>query len=91
MPPSSATARWKPSSRKVAGGSVEIWPNSQQVTMRARRVGQLVVDAQLQLAARQLARAGHVAGLEGVLLAHVEDDQVVWLPPRRALAARPAT
>ena len=55
-----------PSSRSVAAASVEILPNSQQVRMRARRVGQLLVDAQLELAARQQARAGHVAGLVGV-------------------------
>ena len=89
MPPSSATARWKPISRSVAAASVEIWPNSQQARMRRGRIGQLLVDAQLELAARQQARARDVAGLVGVALAHVEHDQVVVAAPRRAPSARP--
>ena len=33
MPPSRATARMKPSWRKVSAAKVEIFPNSQQVTI----------------------------------------------------------
>src|SRR5215831_4849761 len=41
-----------------------------------RRVGQLVVDAQLELTARQVTRAWNMTGRERVALAHVEHDDL---------------
>ena len=77
MPPSSATARWKPIVAQRRRGERRD-PAELAAGEDARgRIGQLLVDAQLELAARQQARARDVAGLEGVLLAHVEDDEVV--------------
>ena len=77
MPPSSATARWKPIVRKRRRGERRDVAELAAGDDARGRVGQLLVDAQLELAARQQARARDVAGLVGVLLAHVEDDELV--------------
>ena len=54
--------------------------------MRTVGSGSSLVDPQLELAARQVARAGDVAGVEGGLLAHVEHDEVVRpSPPSRCV------
>src|SRR5262245_44868550 len=39
------------------------------------RIGQRLIDAELELPPRQVPRAGDVARVVGVLLAHVEDDE----------------
>ena len=87
MPPSSATARWKPISRNVDAASVEMRPNSQHARMRCVGSGRSSIDAQLELAARQQPRAGDVARLVGIALAHVEHDQVVAAASTRAFSS----
>src|SRR5262249_583285 len=42
-----------------------------------RRIGQILVDAQLELAARQMSGARDMAAGILALLAHIEDDEVV--------------
>ena len=61
MPPSSAAARKKPRSRSVAAASVEILPNSQNRDDARGRIGQHLVDAQLELTARQVLAPGTCA------------------------------
>src|ERR1700722_237062 len=43
----------------------------------ARRIGELLVDTQFQLSARQQLRSGNMALLKSVAFAHVEHDQLI--------------